>query len=250
MAAATALAFHNRLQQSASQLRVQRSSLNGTVSSHVFPDTITLSQLLSFQKIAAGEKCSSNSFIGTVSGDLILSVNPSRSVVESRKRKVSTAADEAQRAVSRLRRSGDKSEKISDASYNVATSTLTSLLDLKGPSGESVIESWAVSIRQFGEYGAAATPNQEPSLVIAMRMAAGAAVPAHFLVSALHSLKDGMLTTSQEKVNQDFDLPLTEQGREAHEHGQRSVLLLASVPHVEDAPSAAPEATRPSLSTK
>jgi hypothetical protein len=240
MAAAVALCFHNKLKQSASQMKVKRSSINGTVSSHVFPDTITLSDLTSFQRIASSERCSENSFIGTVSGNLILSVDPSRSVSESKKRKASTAADDAQSAVSRLRRSGNKSERISNASYDVAISTLTSLLELKGTSGELIIESWAISIREHGQYGAAQTPNKEPSLVIALRISAGAAVPAHSLVSALHSLKDGMITIAQEQVNQDFDLPLTEEGKEAHEHGQRSILLLASVPHMDDPPAAAP----------
>lgn len=240
MAAAVALAFHTRVEQSASQLRLRRSSLNGTVSSHVFPSTVTFAQVFQFQKIAESEKCSSSSFIGTVSGELILSVNPARAPPsQSKKRRANTSADEASRAICRIKRSGEDSTRISASSYTLAEATLTRLLELKGSAHESIIESWAVSVRNHGQYGAANTPDKRPSLVIAMRMSAGAAVPVSNLVEALKKCTDGMLTVSQESVNSDFDLPLTEQGRESQERGQKSMLLLASIPHVDA--SAAPD---------
>lgn len=105
MAAGVALGFHTRVAQSALQLRFKRSSLNGTVSSHVCPETVTFAQLLQFQKIAEAERCAASSFIGTIAGDLILSVNPGRAPASvSKKRRASTSADEAARAIGRIKR--------------------------------------------------------------------------------------------------------------------------------------------------
>ena len=45
-----------------------------------------------------------------------------------------------------------------------------------------------------------------------------------------------MITVGADAVVSDFNLPMTEQCREAHERGQKSILFLASVPHVDDPP--------------
>lgn len=134
--------------------------------------------------------------------------------------------------------------QITEASYSLAEATLARLLELKSPTEEAVIESWAVSVRRYGTYGAANTPDKRPSLVVAIRVAAGAAVPASQLVEVLKQCTDGMITTCNENIHQDLDLPLTAQGKEAQSRGQKSVLLLASVPHVPDPLAAAPQASR------
>lgn len=230
-----AKALHARVQQSASALRVSRSSLNGRVSSHVVSSNTSFSSMFQFQKIALGERCGDKSFIGSIAGDLVFSVNTAftRQPEQSKKRKADTTLDEATRAVDRIKKSGTDAEQITEQSYEIAKSTICDLLKVKGASGERALESWAISLRKPGEYGANPSADGRPSLVIAARIAAGVAISISSLASAMKLCRDGMITVSGDAVNTDFNLPMTEQCKEAHERGQKSILFLASVPHVE-----------------
>lgn len=240
-----ARAMHARIQQSAGALRVSKSTLNGRVSSHTIPSSIPFSNMIAFQKIAIGERCGEMTFLGSIQGELVLSVNTGYSKPESngkKKRQADTTAEEADRAIAKIKKSGDDAMVVSKGSYAVAKETISEMMKLKGASGEPVLESWAVSLRRPGEYGAALSESGRPSLVIAMRLAGGIAIPLSMIYTAVKACRDGLVTVSTDSVNSDFDLPMTEQCREAHDRGQKSLLLLASVPYVEDASaeSAAP----------
>ena len=75
--------------------------------------------------------------------------------------------------------------------------------------------------------------------MIAARVAAGVAISISSMSNAIKLCKDGMITVGSDAVVGDFNLPMTEQCREAHHQGQRSILFLASVPHVDDPPLSA-----------
>jgi len=191
--------------------------------------------MFAFQKLALGERCGERSFIGSITGDLCFSVNTAyRKPVEnkSKKRRADTELDEAQRAVAKIKKSGKDADMITQGSYTIATESISNLLKMKGASLEPCLESWAISIRKPGEYGAAPSTDGRPSLVIAARLTGGVAVPISTIVNVFKSCRDGMISTSGENVTKEFQLPMSEQCREAHERGQKSILFLASVPHV------------------
>lgn len=241
----TTRAMHARIQQSASELRVIKSVINRHVTSHTIGTSVPFSNVDSFQQIAVSERCGERSFLGSIQGEIVLSVNIGyvKPYKEGKKRRADTTSDDADRALAKIKKSGDDASKISSASYMVAKETITNLLKLRGASGEPVLESWAVSLRLPGQYGAAMSVTSRPSLVIAMRLAGGIAIPLSPIHAIVKSCKDGLITVATEVVNPDFNLPMTEQCREAHDRGQKSLLLLASVPHVDDTP--VPDAYRP-----
>lgn len=233
-----AQAAHTRvLQQCANSLRIVKSTLNRSVSCHVIANSTTFQSVLAFHNLALEEKCENKSFIGSVEGDLCVSVNAAYKKPEeqrSKKRRADVESEDAERAISKIKKSGKDAEQISDASYQIAQECVSSLLKMKGANLEPCLESWALSLRKPGEYGAASSPDGRPSLVIAARFTGGVAVPIASLLSTFKSCRDGMLSTSTDDVNRAFKLPMSEQCEEGHERGQRSILLLASVPHVAD----------------
>jgi len=234
-----AKAFHARVQSVASTLRVGKSTLNGNISSHVLSDSTGFTTLFSFYKLALGERCGDKCFVGSIFGELVLSVNAAYTRPEqprSKKRSIDTVSEEAARAVARVKKSGKDAERVTEASYDVAKQTISDILKVRGASGENALESWALSLRKPGEYGAAPSEDGRPSLVIAARVAAGVAISIASISNAIKLCKDGMITVGYDAVVSDLDLPMTEQCREAHDRGQRSILFLASVPHVDDPP--------------
>ena len=229
--------FHERVQQMNTSLGVVKSRLNGRVSSHVFADKTSFSTMIAFQKIAQSEKCHEKTHIGTIAGELCLSVNAAYKPVPpettSRKRKADVELDEAERAVAKVKKSGEGADKVSDESYKIATNSIASLLKLTGASKEPCLEAWAISLRKQGEWGAAPSSDGRPSLVVAARLTGGIAIQLSSVLSAFRNCRDGMVSISTDAVNKDFNLPKTEQCIEADQQGQRSMLFLASVPHVD-----------------
>ena len=142
-----------------------------------------------------------------------------------KKRGRDTAAEDAERAVDRVRRCGSDAERIPDASYAAAKDTAAALLRLRGHGGEPVVESWAVSLRRRGEWGAAR--DAEHSLVVAARLSAGIAVPLAALCGALDACKDAMLSIGGASDGTDLDLPLSAASRAAD---AKTILVCAGVP--------------------
>ena len=235
--AEAAKAFHERVQESRDLLQISNSKLNGRVSSHLVPNKTSFQNLSAFQRIAVQEKCGDKSHLGTIDGHLCFSVNAAFKKHEppaSRKRKADAELEEAERAVNKVKNSGNGADKITTKSYSIATQAVSNLLKLKGASGESCVESFAVSKRQNGDYGAVKHEDGRPSLVVAARLTGGVAVPISSVIATFKDCPDGMLSTSLDGVTSDFDLPMSEECKTGHEKGQRSILLLASVPHVDE----------------
>jgi hypothetical protein len=192
-----------------------------------------------FQKIASTKSNSRHTFVGSIAGNVVFSVNPRHPVqtepeAKSKKRSRDTCAEEAERAVERVRRSGADAATVSRASFKAAEASVESMLRLRGARGERVIESWAVSMRKSGQWGSSVASGARPNIVVAFRLVGGVAIPLGSVCSALRVCRDGIITTESEKVAKEFDLPLSDQAVVAQESGQISVLVLAGVPHLED----------------
>ena len=236
---------HRTLQQSAAVLKVVRSTMRNRTTTHSMPETTAFASLYGFQKIAHQVSCASKTFMGSIDGDIVLSVNTAYSPNEDtggskKKRGRNTAEEDADRAVAKVERSGADADKVSKATFKAARSVLEAMLETRGVSNEPVIESWAVSLRKPGSWGAAQNGQGVPSIVIGFRLAAGVPIPLGKLCSALRVCRDGLVTTSSERVNTDFDLPLSDQGSAAQVSGQKSILLLASIPKLDDPPKDTP----------
>lgn len=237
---------HRTLQQSASTLKVVRSTMRNRTTTHSMPETTAFASLFGFQKIAHQVSCASKTFMGSIDGDIVLSVNtaysPSENTGGSKKKKRgrNTAEEDADRAVAKVERSGADADKVSQATFNAARGVLEAMLETRGVSNEPVIESWAVSLRKPGSWGATQNGGGVPSIVIGFRLTAGVPIPLGELCNALRVCRDGLVTTSTERVNTDFDLPLSDQGAAAQGSGQKSILLLASIPHLDDPPKDTP----------
>ena len=229
--------FHESVAQTL--VAVVKSTLSNNVSSHTLPPNVSLKSISLFQNHALAHGLEQNSYIGTVGGDLCVSIKTAAGKRDvsynkgTRKRKADVEAEEAERAVDRVRRSVDEeSEKLNDSVFCTAIQTATDVLKLRGASGESCLEAWAVSHRKPGEYGADSQANCGGlgNIVVAARISGGVALRLHSFVNAFGRCKDGMLTTSTESVSKDFDLPMSEQAIVAQEQGQLSILVLATVP--------------------
>lgn len=237
---------HRALEKSAAALKIVSSSTRNRTTTHTMPETTAFVSLFGFQKIAQQIACASKTFIGSVNGKIVLSINVAYDPPvctggrKNRKRGHDTSEEDADRAVARVERSGTDANKVSAATFYVARGVLKEVLDTRGTGDEPVIESWAVSLRKPGSWGATPSADGVPSIVIGVRLAAGVPIPLWKLCTALRMCRDGLVTTSVERVNTDFDLPLSDQGSTAQERGQKSILLLASIPHSNEPPKDPP----------
>jgi hypothetical protein len=176
--------------------------------------------------------------VGSIEDKLVISVreadkddnsgNKAKSSSNGKKRGRDTAEEDAERAVDRVRRCGADAECIPNASYAAAKETAAALLRLRGHDGVPVIESWAVSLRRRGEWGAAR--DAEHSLVVAARLSAGIAVPLAALCGALDACNDSMLSIGGASDGTDLDLPPSAASRAAD---AKTILVCAGVPRDE-----------------
>lgn len=225
---------HRAVLESASfsGLHIVTSNLHGAVSLHTMPERVALSKLHAFQNIAESCGHANGAFVGSIDSTLTLSINTKYAKPKApfeRKRRRDSAEEQAAEAVARVRKSGQGAEKLSEASYATAQTMVADVLRLRGAHGECVVESWAVSLRAPGEWGAHISDMF--CLVVAFRFAAGVAIGLHVLLHALRPCRDGMLTTCTSGVAKDFDLPKSDQGEAALSMGQKSMLLMAAVPN-------------------
>ena len=214
-----------------SALRVERSSLRGPASVHVMPDSVPISHLYTFQKIAVACGKAGISAMGSVDGNIVFSLNsrPRPPPAPSKKRSRDTSREEADRACARVKKSGERAASVSDDVFETAKDVLTGLIKLRGVGGESLIESWGLSLRTGGQWGAPAAADAPPNLVVCARLSAGVAVGMRGVVEVLRPCKDGLLTVNPDTVDTDFHLPQHEQSLVAQRGGQRSLLLLVSM---------------------
>ena len=148
--------------------------------------------------------------IGTVDGEIVVTLRKTHTTEASRKRKADTAAEGAARAVARVR----KASRVREAALEAAEAALANLCRIKGLNSEEVVDAFAVSSRAI---------ESAPAVVVGVRLAAGIAMPYRELLGAIEASEDGVVTVSA--VEASFDLPLSKEATLAEEAGQKTLLI-------------------------
>lgn len=150
---------------------------------------------------------------------------------KKRKRVLDTEAAtciKVQKAVEKLKSNGSFSQD----ELTIAEAVLTrSVQTLRGANGEVAVQSFALVPKKL-EVSEHESKNAPNSIVIAMRLNSGVAVPVDALKTVLGMCwKDGVLTSQDECCGVSAkDLPHTELGTAAMEHGNHPLLLVTAVP--------------------
>ena len=228
---------HSAICGASEALRVASSTLKGKCSLHQMPDLVALSSITSFMKLAEKADLAQHSFLGSLNGAITLSVNAgfaANNEEPARKRRRDSVDEDTSRAVEKLRRSNvEKLDQVPDGTFDECRECARRILRMRGAGGENVVESWALSVREAGTWGAQKSSTGAPSVVIAVRLAPGVAIPLAPLCSCLQSISDGMVTADAAQVANEFKLPSSEQGLAAEASGQKPILMILAVPHLQ-----------------
>lgn len=228
---------HESITSAACRLNVESSSFVGTVSRHVLPDTISFKTLASLHS-AAKDACKTSQpldVIATSGSDLIFSVKLSPTLdresggvrSKSGKRKRDLADNHCLQVQTCIKKLNVGSGSVSQSEVDIAEAVLTRIVrDMRGPNGEMLVESFGVFVRKLGDQDGRA------SLVLAVRINSGLAVPIGQLKHALGSCWQDGVVSSQSSVMgiQQEDLPLTDEGNASLSQGNRPLLVVTSVP--------------------
>jgi len=239
---------HETISNVARICRVESSSLIGTVSRHVLASTTTFQTLAALHNGAkdANKIMRAYDFVATSGTQLVFSVKfnittngNGDSPVESGKLSKSGSkrkrdlADghclQVQHCIKRVNTGTGTS--LPRQEIDIAEAVLTRVVrDVRGPNGEILVESFGVFVRKLSEQ------DERPSLVLAVRINSGLAVPVSQLKAALGSCwQDGVISSESATMGIDgSDLPLTEEGRASLAHGNRPLLVVTSVPKISE----------------
>ena len=220
--------IHLRLCRQTVQLNSKRNFVRNHTSVHVVADTLTLRTVSAFYQVAVSERLQGGSYIGSMDGEMVLSINTERrplppTAVPKKRKRGGEEEDQADRAVQKVKRVA--SNVFSDDTYKHAKDAIVALLKIRGPLGENVLESWSLSARTPGQWGT----NRTNALIISFRIAAGVAVSLQSLTEATKGLSDGLLTIEESQVPEEFRLPQSEQGHESSSHGTKSLSVYVTV---------------------
>ena len=220
--------LHNRLCRQTVQLKSKRNFVRNRTSVHVVSNTLSLKTVSAFYQVAVSERLQSGCYVGSIDGEMVLSINterrdaPPAAPLKKRKRG-GDEEDQAERAVQKVKRVA--SDVFSDDVYKNAKDAIVALLKIRGPLGENVLESWSLSMRSPGQWGA----NRTSSLIISFRITAGVAVSLQSLTEAIKGISDGLFTVEESQVPEEFRLPQSEQGHESSSHGTKSLSVFVTV---------------------
>lgn len=217
------------------------SRLVGSVSKHTLPDTISFSNLNAMHGhvkteakespqcdfiAASGQRLVYSSRFGTLQPSAVVTASTTgrkrqRAADSAQDNTALTSAEEVQRRVTSAEGMNlEDASRISSALYGVLTS-------LKGPSGEEVVQSYAVLVKQISQFGYTG-----PIIVLALRCTSGVAIPVSTLKRALGSCwNDGIVTVQRTYAPlglEEKDLPLSEEGSAAAEMGNAPLLIAAT----------------------
>ena len=226
---------HEALARAAAAQGAKRSTLTNGVSLHVMKENVSFSDLRAV--LASAKEHESRAFVGTLDGAIVFSVNfnfapPDQRGPDggargkSKKRSRDPDEETVEHAVERLLK-GSSSTPPEKGVHRAKQALHALLAQLRGSGGERVLESWGLFYKQIDSVASA-----RPQLIVSARLTPGVAVLLKGLFDALgkHCSVDGMLTTHPSTLlGSDFDLPLGEQAKAAEAHGQRSIILVATV---------------------
>lgn len=234
--------IHNRIAAAVkSVLPSTESCLVGSVSKHTLRDTISFSNLNAMHGhvkaeakespqcdfiAASGQRLVYSSRFGTLQPSAAVTAlttgrKRQRDAEATQENTALTSAEEVRRRVTSAE--GMKNEdaaRISSALYGVLTS-------LKGPSGEEVVQSYAVFVKQISQFGYTG-----PIIVLALRCTSGVPIPVSTLKRALGTCwNDGIVTVQRTYAPlglEEKDLPLSEEGNVAAQMGNAPLLIAAT----------------------
>ena len=217
----------------------------GKVSMHTLPETASFANI---EALASTAKAASEAvYVATQGRDLVFSARLAP-VPKSgngsacgdgdadedqdahrpkKKRRRDTSAEEADRVACARSRLAKSAPALPSSELDVAQQVLTKLvLNLRGPSGEIVVQSYALLSKKLG------VDDERTRVVVAARLNAGIELKVELLKSCLGACwKDGLLTTlpTLQGIGK-LELPLSEEASAAAYFGNMSLLLVTSVP--------------------
>lgn len=228
-------ARHASLVAVANAQHCRSSTLTPTnVSLHTLPETASFANVESLASAAKG-----TSYIATQGKDLVFSVRLAASEAKEseehedadeeprpKKRRRDSSAEEADRVATARSRLAKSVPTLPSDELDIAQQVLTRLvLNLRGPSGEIVVQSYALLSKKLG------VDDDRARVVIAVRLNAGIELKVELLKSCLGSCwNDGLLTTlpTLQGIGK-VELPLSEEAAAAAFFGNMSLLLVTSV---------------------
>lgn len=231
----TRAAQHDAITRIATCNGCKASRFHNGVSIHTMHESVSFVNLKAIVAAAAGQE--KRTFVGTVDGALVVSVNfnyetpPPAPAGEKKKKRARDPVEEAvEHAVDRVKRGLKENEDVTPQAIQSANNSLYALVShLRGADGEVAVESWGLSYKKAEGAFASTT---RPRLIISVRLTPGVAVSVAAILEHLgpRCTADGMLTIKpSESLNEGFRLPLSEQAQTAEAHGQRAVTLFATV---------------------
>lgn len=231
---------HAGLTASAKQQSASESSLvNGVVSRHTLPATVSFSNLAALHSAVkdSNKLVPQFDFVASSAGALVFSSRfryappppPMEAAGEKSRKRRRDAGEAHEDRVSEARKQLAKllPESVPKSELDVAESVLISLLtELRGPSRELLIQSYALLTKKLE------SSDERPRVVLALRLQGGVGVPVSHLKRCLGVCwKDGLLSTEPTVAGVDeTDLPLSQEGRVSKDLGNLPLLLVTSVP--------------------
>ena len=229
----------------ARQGAIESRLVNGTVSRHKLPQTVSFANLAAMHSTVkdVNQQVHQYDFVATSGSELVFSSK--FNFAPSAPLKMGTSTGSTDSKASRKRRRDvcdDQEDAVIAARQRLAKTLPTSVpseeLDtaqdvivkmvtqLRGPSQEILVQSFAMLIKRLQQ------SDDRPRVVLALRLNAGIPVPLSQLKRCLGPCwKDGVVSTTS-SVNGvcDRDLPLTEEGTASMEQGNMPLLVVTSVP--------------------
>ncbi|MBG10872.1 MAG: hypothetical protein CMD92_06855 [Gammaproteobacteria bacterium] len=214
----------------------------GKVSMHTLPETASFANI---EALASTAKAASDAmYVATQGQDLVFSVRLSLAPKNGngsserdeeehdgthrpKKRRRDTSAEEADRVACARSRLAKSAPSLPSSELDIAQQILTKLvLNLRGPNGEIVVQSYALLSKKLG------ADDERSRVVVAARLNAGIELKVDQLKGCLGVCwKDGLLTTlpTLQGIGK-LELPLSEEAAAAAYFGNMSLLLVTSVP--------------------
>jgi len=208
------------------------------VSVHTLPETTSFSSIAALAGAAARE-----AYIGTVEKELIFSAHlepkkgddgdadeepPEALPPKKRRRCGNTADEEADRVAQARARLAQSVPALASSELDVAQKVVTKLVcNLRGPSGEIVVQSYAILAKKLG------VADTSQRVVVAARLNAGIEMNVQLLKSCLGACwEDGLITTlpTLHGIGK-LELPLSDEASAAALHGNAAILLVTCVPN-------------------
>lgn len=245
-------ASHASLVSVANAQHCRRSVLTPTkVSLHTLPETASFANI---EALANAAKGATATYVATQGKDLVFSARldhtkgaekggkKGETKVEEeeeenddndneasrpKKRRRDTSAEEADRVANARQGLAKYAPTLPSDELAVAQQVLTKLvLNLRGPNGEIVVQSYAMLSKKLG------VDDERARVVVAARLNAGIELKVELLKSCLGVCwKDGLLTTLPTLQGiEKLELPLSEEASAAAFFGNMSLLLVTSVP--------------------